>query len=301
MTDTLCDLATSLPRVIGALLDRECRLKHGRFREETLTDVFVAALAAFAGPELIIQYPHEASTGGDIDLEFWHVESGRRMLLRLQAKRLNAARSGDKLVAIQHRSYRELLHKVPATGKYQFKTLIDSSGPYLPLYIFYNHGSVIADTYFAAKSPRVAGINLAFAFDIERELQAKVDAQPMVLHHKRLSHLQPFFFGLEEILCPTGKVAGLVPTPDVVSESLQRRWRHYRAGYRLEEDEDRVLRYLFEPLAVRTSRDPRRRLPDGPAVRTGANVERDTITFISGRTGDERTPRIIELGQHQRD
>ncbi|SFH15719.1 DUF6615 family protein [Methylobacterium gossipiicola] len=294
MTQTLCDLASSLPGLIGIILDRESKLKRGRFREETLTDVFVAALAAFAGPELVIQYPHEATTGGDLDLEFWHVETGRRILLRLQAKRLNALHNGDKLVSIHHRSYRELLHVVNSTGEYQFKTLVDTSGPYLPLYIFYNHASVSADPYYALDAPQVSGINLAFAFDIEREMQAKIDAKPSVLHHKRLSHLRPFFFELKDILCPGSHLAGLVPTPDAVSDKLRDEWRRPRLRGRPSDDSERMLRYLSEAPSLRPSRDPRQRLPDGPAIRTSAAVERDTITFISGRTEDERTPRIID-------
>lgn len=280
--------------MIGAILDRESKLKRGRFREETLTDVFVAALAGLAGPELVIQYPHEATTGGDIDLEFWHVETGRRMLLRLQAKRLNAMKNGSKLVSIQHRSYHELLHVVDSTGEYQFKTLVDTSGPYLPLYIFYNHASVSADSYYAGTSPQVSGINLAFAFDIEREMQAKLDAKPSVLHHKRLSHLRPFFFELKDIFCPGSHLPGLVPTPDSVSETLRVQWLRPRLVGRPYEDAERMLRYLSEAPSLRPSRDPRERLPDGPAIRASVDVERDTITFISGRTEDARTPRIID-------
>ncbi|RWX58740.1 hypothetical protein EN780_36065 [Mesorhizobium sp. M4B.F.Ca.ET.089.01.1.1] len=72
MSTTMCDLATTLPLLIGHLLDRERKLMRGRFREETMTDIFTGALAAFAGPELVIQYPDEAVTGGDLDLRFWH-------------------------------------------------------------------------------------------------------------------------------------------------------------------------------------------------------------------------------------
>lgn len=297
LAKTLCELATSMPLVIGALLDREARLKRGRFREETLTDVLVASLAAFAGPELIIQYPDEPATGGDVDLEFWHVEDGRRLLLRLQAKRLDAASSGGKPVAIQHRSYRELLHQVASTGEHQFKTLVGSDDPHLPLYMFYNHASVAAHPSHAGASPAVSGINLAFASDIARELQAKLDAaalrKPRRLHHKRLDHLRQHFFGLDEILCPGGKMPGSVPTPEAVSGALQAQWRRPRPS-RSERarDDDLVLRYLLEPPAVRPDRDPRRRLPDGPAIRTSREVERDTVTFVTGRTADDRTPTI---------
>ncbi len=54
MSATMCDLATKLPLLIGGLLDRESKLKRGRFREETMTDIVTGALAAFAGPNLVI-------------------------------------------------------------------------------------------------------------------------------------------------------------------------------------------------------------------------------------------------------
>jgi len=36
----MCDLASKLPLLIGQLLDRERHLERGRFREETMTDIF---------------------------------------------------------------------------------------------------------------------------------------------------------------------------------------------------------------------------------------------------------------------
>lgn len=296
MAANLCELASTLPRLIGTLLDREARLKKGRFREETLTDVLTASLAAFAGPELVIEYPDEAATGGDLDLQFWHAASRRHTLVRIQAKRLNAATNNGKAVAIAHRSYRELLHKVPKTKEYQYKTLLAEAGSYLPLYMFYNHRSAVADPHFLGEHPEVAGVNLAFAHDIANELQLKLDAEdetpPRRLHHKRLSHLQPHLFGLDLLLCAGTEPGGLVPTPDAVRERLAEEWR------RIQRDDDRLVpagyRRLAEPTQVATYSDAQRRLPDGPAIRFGADVPRTTLTFISGRTDDGRTPRIYE-------
>ncbi|MBB3694875.1 DUF6615 family protein [Sphingomonas sp. BK580] len=296
MAANLCELASTLPRLIGTLLDREAKLKKGRFREETLTDVLTASLAAFAGPELVIEYPDEVATGGDLDLEFWHAASRRRTLIRVQAKRLNASTNNGKAVAIAHRSYRELLHKVPKTAEYQYKTLLAEAGAHLPLYMFYNHRSASMDPHFNGTHPEVTGVNLAFAHDIANELQLKLDAEGEVprrrLHHKRLSHLQPHLFGLDLLLCAGTEPGGFVPTPDAVRERLAEEWR------RIQRDDDRLvpagLRRLAEPTQVATYSDAQRRLPDGPAVRFGANVPRTTLTFISGRTDDERTPQIYE-------
>lgn len=299
MPTTMCDLATKLPLLIGRLLDREANLTRGRFREETMTDIFTGALAAFAGPELVIEYPTEADTGGDIDLRFWHVESGRDLKLRIQAKRLNAMFNGKKGVNIAHRSYHELLHKPPTSADYQFETLANAPDPWLPLYMFYNHQSVVDDPYFARPGPTVNGVNLAFATDVAGEMKAKLDAATAtprsIKHHKRLSHLRKHLFGLEAILCPGGEWEGAgVPPPSAVSEALRARWGARGQGTARTKDEDVVLRLLSEPLKISPDRLPGRRIADGPAIRVVRSLERPAATFISGRTDDDRTPIITE-------
>lgn len=293
MTATMCELAGKLPQLVANLLDRESKLKRGRFREETLTDIFTGALAAFAGPELVIEYPPEAPTGGDIDLDFNHISSGRYLLVRLQAKRLNASKNSGKPVAIEHRAYNELLHTVPKNSRnFQHKTLSTMSGPRLPLYMFYNHGTVTTDKYFSTSGPAVRGINLAFAKDITSEMDQKIAALPKRLHHKRLSHLRKHLFGIEALLCPSGKWDGNVPSPDAVSDALDGVWRSgaFKTGG---DDDDRVRRYLFSPLESSAGGHPRRRLPDGPAIRVNQALDRPTITLMSGRTEDDRTPKIF--------
>jgi hypothetical protein len=295
MPTTICDLATKLPKLVANLLDRESKLKRGRFREETLTDIFTGALAAFVGPELVIEYPPEAATGGDIDLEFWHVSSGRRLLLRIQAKRLNAGRNAGKAVAIKHRAYNELLHQVPKkTGLYQFDTLVKQCGPFLPLYMFYNHGEAVRASNFGSPGPTVGGINLAFASDIADEMETKLAAWPKRLHHKRLSHLRKHFFALEAILCPPGDWDGGVPSPDVVSESLERAWNKVGVDQAELSDVEVVTRKFKQPASIGTRHDPDRRLPDGPAIRLNRALKRPIVTFMSARTDDDRTPRISD-------
>jgi len=288
---TLCDLATKLPGLVAALLDRETKLKKGRFREETLTDVFTATLAAFAGPNLIIEYPHEASTGGDLDLDFWHLPTSRRLRVRIQAKRLNAEKNNHKQVAIEHRSYKELLHYVPSSKDYQFRTLVKSAGSYLPLYMFYNHGSVVRHTHFASGSPTVSGINLAFAQDIAVELEAKLAAEkavkPKRLHHKRLSHLRPHFFDLATILCARIEPGDNVPSPNAVSEALNSRWLEGATGTKRRSDEDSAMRYLFGSEPTQDDSRDYFRLLDGPPIRLNRELQRPQITFLSGRGGDD--------------
>lgn len=297
MPTTMCDLASKLPLLIGQLLDRESHLKRGRFREETMTDIFTGALAAFAGSNLVIQYPVEVETGGDIDLRFWHAASGRNLFVRIQAKRLNAESdvAKTKQVKIKNRAYNELLHKPPKALDYQFRTLRDAPDPWIPLYMFYNHHSVTRDPAFAGTTPTVRGINLAFACDIAEELELKLASAPKKrLNHKRLSHLQKHFFGIEAILCPPGSWNDEgVPPPDFVQKSLREFYRQDVVSIEGKDDRDAVFRRLMEPSGLVVRSDVARRLPDGPSIRVRQHdVDVPTITFISGRTTDDRTPNI---------
>lgn len=302
----MCDLAAKLPLLIGGLLDREAQLKRGRFREETMTDIITGALAAFPGSNLVIQYPVEVDTGGDLDLRFWHAASNRSLNVRIQAKRLNAEKNGTKPVKIKHRAYNELLHKPPTATDYQFRILRDAPDPWIPLYMFYNHQSVALDPQFAHAMPSVRGINLAFVSDVADELEDKLasaTAKPKkIKHHKRLSHLRKHFFGLEAILCPAGDWKGeSVPPPDLVQVSLRDRYRPGDDGTDSEEITDIMLRHrLLEPSGLVASGDGIRRLSDGPSIRTERDVKVPTITFISGRTEDDRTPKIIDQADQRR-
>jgi len=200
-------------------------------------------------------------------------------------------------VKLANRSYHELFHKPPKATAYQYETLAESVAPIVPLYMFYNHQTVVDDPAYRGKAPTVSGINLAFAEDVRGELDLKVaaaKAKPRkVLHHKRLRHLRMHFFGLEAILCPEGDWEGAgVPTPDMVSASLRQRWND-RTGGR-SKVHDQVLRRLLEPGHLGPARDGDGRPADGPAVRVTRSVERPTMTFISGRTGDARTPEISD-------
>lgn len=292
---TLCDLAKRLPLVIGNLLDREAKLKRGRFREETMTDIVTGALAAFAGPELVISYPIEKNTGSDLDLLFWNVEADRRLSVRIQAKRLNAA-----VVQNRNRSYGELLHKPSPTDDYQFRTLRDTPAPWVPLYLFYNHSSVAGDAHFAGLVPTVTGANLAYASDVAADLEAKLagsGAKPKTgMFNGRLSLLRRHFFGLEALLCPESALPGTtVPTPEQVSAALRDRYNRQGASVTGPPVGEEILRRLSEPLNLMPGPGSGARLQDGPAVRVDPRLDNPTVTFISGRTQDRRTPDISEV------
>lgn len=293
---TLCDLATQLPTLIGTLLDREAKLKRGRFREETMTDILTGALAAFAGPELVISYPVEKDTGGDLDLRFWNVAADQEVWVRIQAKRLNA-----EVVKAKHRSYKELLHKPPLAPDFQFRTLSAAPSPWIPLYMFYNHASVAKDPAFRGMVPTVSGVNLAFASDIAVELEAKLAGagkKPKEgLHNKRLAHLRTHFFGLDALLCPDSTGASEnVPTPQKVSAALRDIYNRRGDGTARKTVDAAIIRRLSEPTSLSPGHARAERLVSGPAVRVDPRRENTLITFISGRTADGRTPQISGPG-----
>lgn len=288
MPATMCDLATKLPLLIGGLLDRESKLKKGRFREETMTDILTGALAAFAGPNLVIEYPPEAVTGEDIDLRFWHVADAEEVHVRLQAKRLNAEMDGKRKRKVQHRSYEHLLHRPNSTAPYQFRTLESSPYPWVPLYMFYNHLSVVNDMHFKGTTPTVSGVNLAFAKDVAEQLELKVAgataAAKKVIHNQRLSHLRKNFFELDAILCPAGDWNGEeVPPPSLVAASLSERYEEFIKINDLDAD-DALFRILTKPGRLQVALNAPRRLGNGPAVRINQTLERPVVTLISGRT-----------------
>jgi hypothetical protein len=125
-------------------------------------------------------------------------------------------------------------------------------------------------------------------------MNAKLAAKPKRLHHKRLSHLRKHFFGLESILCPPGDWGGNVPSPDAVSASIRRAWNDARVDQAGRGDDERMIRWLSEPKMIEPGYDFDRRPPDGPAIRVNQTLDRSMITFISGRTDDDRTPRIFD-------
>jgi len=159
--------------------------------------------------------------------------------------------------------------------------------------MIYNHQSAADDGYFAGAGPAVSGVNLAFATDIAKELTAKLKAAKAtpksVKHHKRLSRLRQHLFGLEAILCPSGDwgKAG-VPSPDLVFASLNHRWEIGRT-----KDEENTLRIRSEPSHA-SLEGASGSISDGPSIRVDHTIMHPVVTFISGRTGDSRTPVITD-------
>lgn len=164
--------------------------------------------------------------------------------------------------------------------------------------MFYNHQSVVEDTYFKSAGPSVSGVNLAFATDIATELATKIiaaKATPKAIkHHKRLDHLREHLFGLDAILCPASYGGAGVPPPDAVSLSLRNQWVAQGTSTAHTEEVEAVQRILSEPTRLLAGRDREWHIADGPAIRVDRALKRPVMTFISGRTADERTPVISD-------
>ncbi|WP_322111442.1 hypothetical protein PJ900_17955 [Tistrella mobilis] len=290
----ICEIVRRLPAIVASMLDQEKNMSRGKFREETFTDLLVASLLLNAGPNLIICYPNEQKTGSDIDIVFRNIEKNETFQIRIQAKRLSSGRG----LPNSCRSYDHLLHYVKKTSEYQFRTLIKESVGYIPLYMFYNHKEVVDDEIFQDDNlPEVRGINLAFAFDIAREMENLIQKKGRGKKnpHRRLSHLQKYLFNIEDIFCPPGDWDDEeVPPPACVANSIERifeRSINQSAEGMGPQQIDRYKAYNEAQKGIEVEIKP---IHDGPSIRFSPDVKRITLFFLTGRTDDERTPKITE-------
>lgn len=237
--DSLCGVARSFPNFIAVMLQRENALSRGRFCEETFTDLLTAMLIPFAGKRLQILYPDEPHTGGDIDFVFDNRETGRRLVVRVQAKRLNQEFEGNlsskpaagnaksgRANDFERRRYKEILHYVAKSNDYQYRILTRADDA-IPLYAFYNHHDVVLEGARRQMSPAISGVNLALADRLKPSLDVELKGlktKPQKRHgFKRMVHLQEWFFGLDVLFCP-GDDGELVPAPELVADRLQAQW-----------------------------------------------------------------------------
>lgn len=206
-----CDLANSLPALVGSFMDLEQALGRN-FREDSLSDLVIASFLQLPGNEVVIRTPPEHRTGSDFDLALVDLTSNTSFQYRIQAKRLRPVHDNWEIS-----SYRELAHH-NGTGS-QVLTLCKLANlagppPTVPLYAFYNPASIGA-------LAGVDGIMLADAFEIESIVTGALGAKPRP-RFKRLTSLKDLFFPLTDILCPpTGSGRG-VATPRESRDSYAR-------------------------------------------------------------------------------
>jgi hypothetical protein len=102
--------------------------------------------------------------------------------------------------------------------------------------------------------------------------------------------LQQYFFLVDNVLCPPGTWKD-VPTPDAVSSALKQAWDNVVPASDVSARERRV---RARPAALEVISSAQQALTSGPSIRINNNLKRPSITFISGRTDDQRTPKIVD-------
>lgn len=210
-----CDLAIRMPTMIAAFLDIEQSLKR-RFREDSISDIFVASLLSLPGNGIVVLTPNEAKTGGDIDLVIVDPATGDAVQFRIQAKRLTP-HDGNWGIG----SYRELAH--PNNSGSQSKTLVSTLGreaiTTFPLYAFYN-----PERTCTGSGGSVSGLELASGWDVRELIKMMVRVKPKRLPFKRIGVLQSLFFPLATILCPpsSSPARRLIPLPAEARSAVDR-------------------------------------------------------------------------------
>lgn len=187
----LCRFSHKFPFHVAKLLERDRHLKR-KFREETLTDLLMAALVGFRPYGIRVDYPDEPTTGGDMEWYFVGKDSpGRTSYIRLvlQAKRAQFSH----LKKGGYWLYKNIDYK---KGK-QAQTLTkyaNQSKETTALYILYNPTSALQ--LEASEFPCVLGINLIFA-----DIVAKIVTGGCSTSEKKIDFWRPHFMYLEDFLC----------------------------------------------------------------------------------------------------
>lgn len=194
---TACELAREFPAELADFMDLETGIRSGRFREETMTDLLLAALVKLPGVPLELITPPENSTGSDLDVVIVDFDSMTQVAYRIQAKRLSlGAQNWDR------NSFAELAHRHNTGSQHDTLTAPGNlAGPprLTPLYAFY-----IPQTICSASSGHLEGIQLAPVGPVEAAIR-DIKARQLVKGRsqaRQLRHLSPHFFSLQTLFCP---------------------------------------------------------------------------------------------------
>jgi hypothetical protein len=214
----LCNFACAFPDFIGNLLDREHGLRR-RFREETVSDLWVASLVPMRGLGLHVDVADEAETGADIEIWFLSAQCDRGVGFVIQAKRSHCGHSAKLLspcdVDWKRHRFQELDHPAgerrPKGSQARDLTRAHerSGRSVYPLYAFYTPGHVFH------KSGRIRGVMLADGHDVRRTMvlgrkeawknrthpYGKKKSRRANAEYKTLEALSRFFFPLSDMFC----------------------------------------------------------------------------------------------------
>jgi hypothetical protein len=157
-----CAFADWLQKFVEKFLDLEKGLG-GRFREETVTDLTMAAIAALPFGGITTCFPHEPSTGADMAWWFCSPCLKRGFGLLIQAKRLGPAKKSWSTT-----SYEKLGYRTQAATLVRTANMIPNLRP---IYFFYNPGW--ACTGAAASKVWVDGVSAASGYQIAQIVRLK--------------------------------------------------------------------------------------------------------------------------------
>jgi len=189
-----CQFAREFPPFAAELLDRGARRKRA-IREDTITDLFVAATVPLASFNVFVDFSEERRTGADMEWWFYSMEPRGLLRIIVQAKKIHGKGANWKRL-----SYRELAH--PDNSGRQFDDLVaevrSSSVPTYLLYAFYNteRACSLANS---SSGPLVEGVSLADGRDVGK-IVADIVAQKS-REARSLKRLRPLFFPLTHIFC----------------------------------------------------------------------------------------------------
>ena len=167
----LCQFARQFPPFVADFMESSRDLGR-RFREETITDMMMAALKIAGGQRVIVRFPNEQETGGDMEWNF--VNPYDRTFYRLVIQAKCAYPNGPFWT---RHSYRHLSHRTD--NKFQADVLCEYARqaryPTYPLYFFYNpaHTCSLADR---DGWPGIEGVNLANGYQIRSYATPKPEA-----------------------------------------------------------------------------------------------------------------------------
>lgn len=199
----LCRLAHQFPFFIEQFLEQSRPLRR-RFREETVTDLLMGCLITAGGGRIIVEFPDEPVTGGDMEWNFVNPDDGTFFRILLQAKRSY----GNGKVWTRH-CYKELLHKAGSGPRFQAVALCDTAraqAATYPLYIFYSPEQTCVAAR-AAGFQYVAGASLADGYQIEHLVKG-ASTQTQRTRNKSLKEIAPLLRPLAFLFCPPTILVG---------------------------------------------------------------------------------------------
>lgn len=192
----LCLFARGFPRYVADFLQLSQGLNR-RFREESVTDLMMAALHTAGAGQVRVSFPDETATGAD--MEWLFVDESDRTYVRLliQAKKLYGMKGW------RTRSYRHLFYHPPNALNPQAISLSDAAATdshTYPLYAFYNAGSAVAGAAAEYRRRIVEGVNL-----VDGHFVASVVGNTPKTKQKTYRSLRfwaPFLDNLPSLFCP---------------------------------------------------------------------------------------------------